>query len=167
MRFADTHQRGYMVCDVTPTELVTRYQVVESTLVPDSPVTTAGTWTTLAGIPGRAADLSRHRQRDGLRRVPTWSGRAVHGTGTGSERLGGGSIPAPLGHQPVEGVTGRDVHGTRPVTRSMSRRSRREGASCASPSWRSTAPSTRAASSTGPGPRGGRRALRTRRPRSR
>jgi phosphodiesterase/alkaline phosphatase D-like protein len=52
VRFADTHQRGYMVCDATATELVTRYQVVESTLVPDSPVTTAGTWTTVAGTPG-------------------------------------------------------------------------------------------------------------------
>jgi alkaline phosphatase D len=52
VRFADTHQRGYMVCDATATELVTRYQVVESTLVPDSPVSTAGTWTTVAGTPG-------------------------------------------------------------------------------------------------------------------
>jgi alkaline phosphatase D len=52
VRFADTHQRGYMVCDVTRTEMVTRYQVAESTLVPDSPVTTAGTWTTVAGTPG-------------------------------------------------------------------------------------------------------------------
>jgi alkaline phosphatase D len=52
VRFADTHRRGYMVCDATPTELVTRYQVVESTLVPTSPVTTAGSWTTLAGTPG-------------------------------------------------------------------------------------------------------------------
>ena len=34
VRFADTHQRGYMVCDVTPAEMVTRYQVAESTLVP-------------------------------------------------------------------------------------------------------------------------------------
>ena len=52
VRFADTHRRGYMVCDVTQTEVVTRYQVAQSTLVPDSPVTTAGTWTTLAGTPG-------------------------------------------------------------------------------------------------------------------
>jgi alkaline phosphatase D len=52
VRFADTHRRGYMVCDVTPSELVTRYQVVETTLVPDAPVTTAGTWTTVAGTPG-------------------------------------------------------------------------------------------------------------------
>ena len=52
VHFADTHQRGYMVCDVTPDELVTRYQVVESTLVPSSPVTTAGTWVTTAGTPG-------------------------------------------------------------------------------------------------------------------
>jgi len=52
VRFADTHQRGYMVCDVTPDELVTRYQVAESTLVPTSPVTTAGTWVTVAGTPG-------------------------------------------------------------------------------------------------------------------
>jgi hypothetical protein len=52
VRFADTHQRGYMVCDVTDTEMVTRYQVAESTLVPSSPVTTAGTWVTTAGTPG-------------------------------------------------------------------------------------------------------------------
>jgi alkaline phosphatase D len=52
VRFADTHQRGYMVSDATETELVTRYQVAESTLVPESPVTTAGTWTTVAGVPG-------------------------------------------------------------------------------------------------------------------
>jgi alkaline phosphatase D len=52
VRFADTHRRGYMVCDATETELVTRYQVVESALVPESPVTTAATWTTLAGTPG-------------------------------------------------------------------------------------------------------------------
>ncbi len=52
VRFADTHQRGYMVCDATRDELVTRYQVAESTLVPDSPVTTAGTWVSQAGTPG-------------------------------------------------------------------------------------------------------------------
>jgi phosphodiesterase/alkaline phosphatase D-like protein len=52
VRFADTHTRGYMVCDATQDELVTRYQVAESTLVPESPVTTAGTWTTVAGTPG-------------------------------------------------------------------------------------------------------------------
>jgi alkaline phosphatase D len=50
--FADTHQRGYMVCDATMDDLVTRYQVVESTAVPISPVTTAATFTTLAGTPG-------------------------------------------------------------------------------------------------------------------
>jgi alkaline phosphatase D len=52
VRFADTHTRGYMVCDATADELVTRYQVVESTLVPESPVTTASTWVTTAGTPG-------------------------------------------------------------------------------------------------------------------
>ena len=52
VHFADTHQRGYMISDVTPDELVTRYQVAESTLVPTSPVTTAGTWVTLDGTPG-------------------------------------------------------------------------------------------------------------------
>jgi alkaline phosphatase D len=52
VRFADTHRRGYMVCDATPDELVTRFQVAESTLVPTSPVSTAGTWTTVAGVPG-------------------------------------------------------------------------------------------------------------------
>jgi alkaline phosphatase D len=50
--FADTRHRGYMVCDVTPAELVTRFQVVDSTATPTEPVRTAGTWTTLAGIPG-------------------------------------------------------------------------------------------------------------------
>ena len=52
VRFADTRHRGYMVCDVTQAEMVARYQVVESTLPPPSPVTTAGTSTTLAGVPG-------------------------------------------------------------------------------------------------------------------
>jgi alkaline phosphatase D len=52
VRFADTHTRGYMVCDATADELVTRYQVVESALVPESPVTTASTWVTTAGTPG-------------------------------------------------------------------------------------------------------------------
>jgi alkaline phosphatase D len=52
VRFADTHTRGYMVCDATADELVTRYQVAESTLVPESPVTTASTWVTTAGTPG-------------------------------------------------------------------------------------------------------------------
>jgi alkaline phosphatase D len=52
VRFADTHRRGYMVCDVTEAEMVTRYQVAESTLVPTSTVSTFGTWTTLAGTPG-------------------------------------------------------------------------------------------------------------------
>jgi alkaline phosphatase D len=50
--FADTHQRGYMIADATTSELVTRYQVVESTAVAVSPVSTAGSWTTLAGTPG-------------------------------------------------------------------------------------------------------------------
>jgi hypothetical protein len=50
--FADTHRRGYMVCDATDSELVTRYQVVDSVRVPDSPVSTAATFTTLAGTPG-------------------------------------------------------------------------------------------------------------------
>jgi alkaline phosphatase D len=50
--FADTRHRGYMVCDVTPADLVTRFQVVDSTATPSEPVRTAGTWTTLAGIPG-------------------------------------------------------------------------------------------------------------------
>jgi alkaline phosphatase D len=52
VRFADTHRRGYMVCDMTETETVTRFQVVDSTATPDAPVYTAGTWTTLAGTPG-------------------------------------------------------------------------------------------------------------------
>ena len=52
VHFADTHQRGYMIADATTTDLVTRYQVVESTQVQVSPVSTAGTWTTLAGTPG-------------------------------------------------------------------------------------------------------------------
>ena len=49
VRFADTHQRGYMVADVTAGEMVVRYRVAESTLVPQSPVTTAGTWAIEAG----------------------------------------------------------------------------------------------------------------------
>jgi alkaline phosphatase D len=52
VRFADTRRRGYMVCDATETELVTRFQVVDSTATPDAPVYNAGSWTTLAGIPG-------------------------------------------------------------------------------------------------------------------
>jgi alkaline phosphatase D len=52
VRFADTRHRGYMVCDVTPTELVTRLQVVDSVATPDQPVYTLGSWTTLAGTPG-------------------------------------------------------------------------------------------------------------------
>jgi alkaline phosphatase D len=52
VHYADTRRRGYMVCEVTETELVARYQVAESTLVPDSPVFTAATFTTLAGVPG-------------------------------------------------------------------------------------------------------------------
>jgi alkaline phosphatase D len=52
IRFADTRHRGYMVCDVTPTELVTRLQVVDSVATPDQPVYTLGSWTTLAGTPG-------------------------------------------------------------------------------------------------------------------
>ena len=55
VRFADTHQRGYMIADVTQDEMVTRYQVAESTLVPESPVTTAATFTTVAGTPGVVA----------------------------------------------------------------------------------------------------------------
>jgi alkaline phosphatase D len=52
VHFADTHERGYMIADATPDELVTRYQVAETTLVPDAPVTTAATFTTIAGTPG-------------------------------------------------------------------------------------------------------------------
>ncbi|HKY67439.1 MAG TPA: alkaline phosphatase D family protein [Acidimicrobiales bacterium] len=52
VHFADTHERGYMIADITPDQMVTRYQVAESTLVPDSPVSTAGTWVTVAGTPG-------------------------------------------------------------------------------------------------------------------
>ncbi len=50
--FADMRRRGYMVCDVTDSELVTRYQVVDSTATPEAPVYTAATFTTLAGTPG-------------------------------------------------------------------------------------------------------------------
>jgi alkaline phosphatase D len=52
VKFADTHQRGYMVCDATMDEVVTRYRVVESTQVQHSPISTAGTFTTIAGTPG-------------------------------------------------------------------------------------------------------------------
>ena len=44
-----------MIADVTRDEMITRYQVAESTLVPDSPVTTAATFTSVAGTPGVAA----------------------------------------------------------------------------------------------------------------
>jgi alkaline phosphatase D len=50
--FADVRRRGYMICDVTETELVTRFQVVDSTATPNEPVYTAATFTTLAGTPG-------------------------------------------------------------------------------------------------------------------
>jgi alkaline phosphatase D len=50
--FADMRHRGYMVCDATDTELITRYQVVDSTDTADAPVRTAATFTTLAGTPG-------------------------------------------------------------------------------------------------------------------
>jgi alkaline phosphatase D len=52
VRFVDVRRRGYMVSEATETELVTRFRVVDSVAVPDAPVYTAGTWTTLAGIPG-------------------------------------------------------------------------------------------------------------------
>ncbi len=52
VKFADTHRRGYMFTDVTDTEAVTTFRVVDSTATPDNPVHTAGTWTTLAGTPG-------------------------------------------------------------------------------------------------------------------
>jgi len=52
VHFADTRRRGYMVAEATTSELVTRFQAAESTLVPDSPVTTAGSWTVVAGEPG-------------------------------------------------------------------------------------------------------------------
>jgi alkaline phosphatase D len=52
VRFADTRHRGYMICDATETELVTRLQVVDTTTTMDAPVHTLGTWTTLAGTPG-------------------------------------------------------------------------------------------------------------------
>jgi alkaline phosphatase D len=52
IRYADTRRRGYMVCDATRAELVTRFQVVDSTATPTEPVYTAGTWTSLAGVPG-------------------------------------------------------------------------------------------------------------------
>jgi alkaline phosphatase D len=52
VKYADTHQRGYMVCDASMDQVVTRYRVVESALVPVSPISTAGTFTTIAGTPG-------------------------------------------------------------------------------------------------------------------
>jgi alkaline phosphatase D len=52
VRFADTRHRGYMLCDVSERELVTRLQVVDSVAVPDAPVYTLGSWTTQAGTPG-------------------------------------------------------------------------------------------------------------------
>ena len=52
--FASAEDRAAFAEELTAAvvELVARYQVAESTLVPDSPVTTAGTWTVVAGEPG-------------------------------------------------------------------------------------------------------------------
>jgi alkaline phosphatase D len=52
VRWVDVRRRGYIRCDVTPGELVARYQMAESVLTPDAPVTTATTWSVTAGQVG-------------------------------------------------------------------------------------------------------------------
>jgi alkaline phosphatase D len=51
VRWANTRQRGYVACDVTSSQLVARYRMVESVLQPSSPIATASTWTVLTGHP--------------------------------------------------------------------------------------------------------------------
>jgi alkaline phosphatase D len=52
VRWADTRRRGYVRCDVSPHELVARFQLSDSVQVPDAPVATATTWTISAGTVG-------------------------------------------------------------------------------------------------------------------
>jgi alkaline phosphatase D len=51
VRWANTRQRGYVSCDVSSSQLVARYRLVETALQPSSPIATATTWTVPAGHP--------------------------------------------------------------------------------------------------------------------
>jgi alkaline phosphatase D len=52
VRWADTHHRGYVRCDVDRDELHARYQQVQTVLQPDAPVTTGRAWVVEAGVLG-------------------------------------------------------------------------------------------------------------------
>src|SRR5690606_9392803 len=135
VHFADTRRRGYMVAEASGTELVARYQVAESTLVPDSPVTTAGTWTVVAGEPGvqvRGPGLPRQLgPRPAARSRP----RAVAGPAARPSRNSSSNEPRASAAR------------LRARRSSMSCCSEGDAATPASASWRSTAPSRRATSS--------------------
>lgn len=49
---ADATHRGYTVCEVTPTAFRADYRIVESVLVPQSPISTSSSWEITAGAPG-------------------------------------------------------------------------------------------------------------------
>jgi alkaline phosphatase D len=49
---SDATHRGYVVCEVTPTTFRADYRIVESVLVPQSPVSTSSSWAITAGTPG-------------------------------------------------------------------------------------------------------------------
>jgi alkaline phosphatase D len=51
-QMADATHRGYVVCDVTPTTFRADYRIVESVLVPQSPISTSSSWQITAGTPG-------------------------------------------------------------------------------------------------------------------
>jgi len=52
VRWVDVRRRGYIRCDVTPGELVARYQMASSVLTPDAPVATTTSWRVTAGQVG-------------------------------------------------------------------------------------------------------------------
>jgi alkaline phosphatase D len=52
VRWADTHHRGYVRCDVDRDELRARYQQVQTVLQPNAPVTTGRAWVVEAGVLG-------------------------------------------------------------------------------------------------------------------
>ena len=51
---ADATHRGYVVCELTPTTFRADYRIVESVLVPQSPVSTSSSWAITAGTRGVA-----------------------------------------------------------------------------------------------------------------
>jgi alkaline phosphatase D len=51
VRWANTRQRGYVACDVSRSQLVARYRLVDTVAQPTSPLATATTWTVQAGHP--------------------------------------------------------------------------------------------------------------------